>query len=234
MEKIVEDRKLEEEEKIKEEILTADIQNEILLPNKQTELRGEQKQKQWARCVEGLARHRALKKKQTEEEKMKREQEKLAMKQKIREELIREKLKAEVEKELTDNPQTVKLLEEVKAPEVKVDVKQPQNVQLNLQDLEEYIQWKKQKKRKTVDTPKKEEIEDQSEQDDYIPEDEEDVQSEEDEEIVARERYKRSRLLPPKANLVRTVSHGPLKSRPTQPPRSTLYNSAPPGRFFYI
>lgn len=236
MEELQEKRKLEEEQKIKDAILTEDIQNEILLPNKQTELRGEQKQKQWEKCKEGLARHRAIKKKQTEEEKMKREQEKLQMKQRIREEMMREKLKQEVEKELEEKPQKAEPTP-IAPTKTTTPTVTPPKVELQIEDLEDYLKWKREMKRKKEKPKQKEEEEEEEEgeeEDDFIPSVGRDVESEEDEEATSRQRYKRSRILPPRAKLERTVSRPMPRTSSILSNPSALYNSQPPGRFFYI
>lgn len=218
--------------------MTEEIQNEILLPTPQTELKGELKQKQWEKCMEGLARHRAIRKKQTEEEKLKKEQEKLALKQKIREEMMKEKLKEEVEKELQKELSTTTVKVEKKevvkpvasTPE-KVDKPSPA-VQLKIDDLEEYLQWKKQKKRKVKPVVESSEESEDEEEQDYIPGKEKEIDSEEDEEKQAFQRHKKSRMLPPKAKLERTVSH---YSRPAPvAPTNQIYGSTPPGRYFYL
>jgi hypothetical protein len=233
MEKTADTLKRDEEEKIKEEILTEEIQNEILLPGNQKELKGELKQKQWAKCVEGLARHRAIRKKQTEEEKARREQEKMVLKQKIREEMMKEKLKEEVHEEL--QKEFVKVTQPTpKKEEIVVGTKSSSNnVQLNLEDIEEYIQWKKSKKRKTKEIKSPVHSEESAEEDDFVPYATHDVASEEDEEDTFTRRRKISRVLPPKPKLERSVY--PQTRRPAlHAAAPVLYNSNPPGKYFYL
>lgn len=240
-----------EEEKIKEEILKEEIQNEILLPGVEQvgklELAGDQKKKQWEKCMEGLAKHRAIKKKQTEEEKLRKAQEKLAMKQRIREELERQKMEEEVKKELEKKEQvpvvqvtSVESSKEPNAPE--------------FSEFEEFLQWKKfqnQKKQKVVEqeksrkkikkivtvTEKSEESSDESEVDDFIPNpyhEKYKVLLEEEEEKVAKERYKALKKLPPKANLRRDPSHYSSTPESQQTDYQPYYEAKPPGKYFYI
>lgn len=245
-----------EEEKIKEEILKDDIQNEILVssgtdPSK-AELVGEQKKKQWEKCVQGLARHRAIKKQQMEEEKKRKAEEKLQLKQKIREELEKQKLIDETKQEMEKCPKT----EEVSMTKQEV----PPD---GYNEFEQFLLWKKAKENTTKivrensesdseseERPKKKKkkklkkvkvvvsssSESDSEQDEeqYIPKTyyrKHELELEEEEERLARERMKKAKKLPPKANLSARVVEAPAVR---QTDSQLLYTKQAPGKYFYI
>lgn len=244
-----------EEEKIKEEILKEEIQNEILVPGvsepTKVELGGEQKKKQWEKCMEGLARHRAIKKKQTEEQKLRKAQEKAELKQKIREELEKEKLKAQVLEE------TQKGNKKDEFNVSQTSVLQEKKEDPSFAEYEQFLQWKKSqsensstpviatsgkpekkkaKKRKVVQIEVSESSnneESDAEEEPYIPRtyyEKYHVEQEEAEEKVARARLKETRKLPPRANLERN----PRKVPTPQTDSQLYYQASAPGKYFYL
>lgn len=236
-----------DEEKIKKEILEDEIQNEILVTEgvepAKVELVGEQKKKQWEKCVEGLARHRAIKKQQMEEEKKRKAEEKILLKKKIREELERQKLLEETKKEMEQEKQAI-------------PKEETSSSSFSVADYEEFMKWKKfqelHQKQKSIEEvsetkkPKKKKAkrvrEESSSSESDSEEDETDfvpnpllkkyrVEEEEEEERIAKERYKMSKKLPPKADLRREEV---LLAKQRESDSQLLYNKMAPGKYFYI
>jgi hypothetical protein len=254
-----------EEEKIKEQVLQDEIQNEILVAGvtepAKVELVGEQKKKQWEKCVEGLARHRAIKKQQMEEEKKRKAEEKMLLKQKIRQELERQKLIDETKKEMEKDKLKDEKVEPVqeKALVIQETIPVPTKL-LEMEEFEKFLEWKKRKnvrkevssesdseeekkrKKKKSKRIKKKKIESSSsesdseeDESDFIPNpcyQKTNVEEEEVEEQIAKLRAKAAKKLPPKANIPRQEFQA--SSMKQQTDSQLLYNKIAPGKYFYL
>lgn len=162
-----------EEEKIKEEILDVDIQNEIFTTpaaidsmKPPPELKGELRKQQFKKCREGLAQYQETRRKVKEEmkakERQEKEEEKRKLKERIKEEIHLQKLRSEVTNELKESlplPTSTYSAPVSSSPPITQSIEQEPIAkkrlsELTLEQLEEFIEWKN--KQKKEEKPKEE------------------------------------------------------------------------------